>query len=59
MMKKMGWLLMAALLMVSVMLPLGAYAEGKDLLATIKEKGFITIATEGDWSPWTYGDALR
>lgn len=56
MMKKMGWLLMAALLMVSALLPLGANAEGKDLLETIRAKGFITIATEGDWSPWTYVD---
>ncbi|MCH5271140.1 MAG: transporter substrate-binding domain-containing protein [Lachnospiraceae bacterium] len=28
----------------------------KDLLARIKESGVITIATEGDWSPWTYHD---
>ncbi len=27
-----------------------------DLLATIKEKGVITVATEGDWSPYTYHD---
>ena len=27
-----------------------------DLLARIKERGYITIATEGDWSPWTYHD---
>lgn len=29
-------------------------AEEKDLLAEIQERGYITIATEGDWSPWTY-----
>lgn len=28
----------------------------KDLLALIKEKGEITIATEGTWAPWTYHD---
>lgn len=28
--------------------------DGKDLLARIKEKGVLTIATEGNWSPWTY-----
>lgn len=28
----------------------------KDLLARIQEGGVITIATEGDWSPWTYHD---
>lgn len=27
-----------------------------DLLSTIKEKGVITVATEGDWSPYTYHD---
>ncbi len=27
-----------------------------DLLATIKEKGVLTVATEGDWSPYTYHD---
>ncbi len=28
----------------------------KDLLAQIKEKGVMTVATEGDWSPYTYHD---
>lgn len=27
-----------------------------DLLSQIKEKGVITVATEGDWSPYTYHD---
>lgn len=27
-----------------------------DLLSRIKEKGSITIAMEGNWSPWTYED---
>lgn len=27
-----------------------------DLLSQIQEKGEITIATEGTWSPWTYHD---
>ena len=30
--------------------------EEKDLLARIKERGTITIATEGNWVPWTYHD---
>ena len=30
--------------------------ETKDLLAKIKERGYIIIATEGNWSPWTYHD---
>ncbi|MBQ6527677.1 MAG: amino acid ABC transporter substrate-binding protein, partial [Clostridia bacterium] len=29
-------------------------AEGNDLLSQIKERGYIVIATEGDWAPWTY-----
>ena len=29
-------------------------SDEKDLLARIKEAGVIIIATEGDWSPWTY-----
>ena len=28
--------------------------ETKDILAQIKERGYITIGTEGNWSPWTY-----
>ena len=32
-------------------------AEGQqDLLAQIQEKGFVTIAMEGTWAPWTYHD---
>lgn len=31
-------------------------AAGPDLLARIKERGTLVIATEGDWSPWTYHD---
>ena len=31
-------------------------AETKDLLGRIQERGSIIIATEGDWSPWTYHD---
>ena len=28
--------------------------ENKNLLYTIKEKGELTVAMEGTWSPWTY-----
>ena len=34
----------------------GAEEASKDLLARIRERGYITVATEGDWSPWTYHD---
>lgn len=30
----------------------------KDRLETIKEQGYITIASEGDWSPYTYHDEV-
>ncbi len=47
---------MAAVLVVTAMIPWAANAEDGDLLSTIQERGFISIATEGDWSPWTYMD---
>ena len=31
-------------------------AAADDLLSTIKARGKLIIATEGDWSPWTYHD---
>lgn len=31
-------------------------AESADLLAAIRERGTLIIATEGDWAPWTYHD---
>ena len=31
-----------------------ALAEGGDALARIQAKGTLTIAMEGNWSPWTY-----
>ena len=31
-------------------------AENTDLLSKIKDRGYITIATEGDWAPYTYHD---
>ena len=30
--------------------------ESADLLAEIKERGYITVAMEGTWAPWTYHD---
>ena len=34
----------------------GAEEGETDLLARIQESGVLTIATEGNWSPWTYHD---
>ena len=33
-----------------------AESGNKDLLAQIRERGKLIIATEGDWAPWTYHD---
>ena len=52
-MKKMIALAMA--LVLAGMIGLAGAEEG-DLLQTIKDRGYITIATEGDWAPYTYHD---
>ena len=49
-------LLLAVLLLVTAVLPCAAAGEGKTLLEVIQERGYITIATEGDWAPFTYHD---
>ena len=36
--------------------PEGGQGENTDLLARIRDKGEITIALEGNWSPWGYHD---
>lgn len=51
--------LTAVILLVCMVLSLaacGAKQEEKDLLATIKDKGTVTVAMEGNWAPWTYED---
>ena len=52
-MKKSLFVMLALLLVAAFGLSL---AEGSDLLSTIQKRGTITIATEGNWSPWTYPD---
>lgn len=54
MLKKMLCVLMALAMMLS--LTTMSFAEEKDLLARILEKGEIVVATEGTWAPWTYHD---
>ncbi|MBQ7485910.1 MAG: transporter substrate-binding domain-containing protein [Clostridia bacterium] len=44
------------LALVLILLACAGMAEDKDLLARIKERGTLIIATEGNWSPWTYHD---
>ena len=34
----------------------GGAGEGGDLLAEIQDRGEMTFATEGTWSPWTFHD---
>ena len=50
-MKKIMMILAALVLLLSA-----AYAEENDLLACIRQKGEIVVATEGAWAPWTYHD---
>ena len=47
--------LMIALMITVFCAPVQA-GESGDLLARIRQKGYIVIATEGDWAPWTYHD---
>ncbi len=35
---------------------MGVAASGDDLLTQIQERGTMTFATEGTWSPWTFHD---
>ena len=55
-MKKMIKSLLAVMLILSLAFTLGSCGKKKDLLETIQERGYIIIATEGVWSPWTYHD---
>ena len=62
-MKRRFFFALTALLLIFAML-LGGCAKkqdaaddaGKDHLARIQERGTLIIATEGNWSPWTYHD---
>ena len=47
--------LLAVLMALMMLTAAAATAEG-DLLEAIREKGTLVIATEGNWSPWTYHD---
>ena len=53
MMKK---IIMAALLSICLV-SLFAAGSKEDSLTTIKQRGTLIIATEGNWTPWTYHDA--
>ena len=48
--------LIAVLLTLILAASFAALAEGEDALARIQARGTLIIATEGNWSPWTYHD---
>ncbi len=49
-------LLLALVLALTALLAGCGQKKPADLLASIREKGEITIAMEGTWAPWTYHD---
>ena len=51
-MKKLLVLILSLIMTLSFLC--SASAESADLLSQIKERGYIIIATEGDWAPWTF-----
>lgn len=53
-MKKTLALGLIAVMMLSSLLGCSKASKGNDLLAEIKERGTIIVATEGCWAPWTY-----
>ena len=55
-MKKMLALVFSLVMAMTILVSSVSSAETADLLSQIKERGYIIIATEGDWAPWTYHD---
>ncbi|MBR4236214.1 MAG: transporter substrate-binding domain-containing protein [Clostridia bacterium] len=47
--------ILSLVLALTLIVSFAAFA-GADQLEDIKARGYIVIATEGDWSPWTYRD---
>ena len=52
-MKKIITVLLISLCIASVF----AAGSKEDSLQAIKQRGTLVIATEGNWTPWTYHDA--
>ena len=46
--------ILAGLLIVSVLAGCGSTSKSTDTLESIKSKGYITVATEGTYSPFSY-----
>ena len=55
-MEKMLALVFSLVMAMTILVASVSSAETVDLLSQIKERGYIIIATEGDWAPWTYHD---
>ena len=55
-MKKKVLAILLCMVMAVLCLAGAGYADEKDLLAKIREKGTITVAMEGNWAPWTFED---
>lgn len=45
-----------ALTMMALLVGCAKKQEEKDLLTAIQERGYVTVAMEGNWAPWTYED---
>ena len=48
--------LLSVLIALALLLAMGSALAESDLLEEIRQRGSIVIATEGNWSPWTYHD---
>ena len=55
-MKKLLTVLFCMLMVLSLSACSNKEETASDLIDQIKERGYITIATEGNWSPYTYHD---
>ncbi len=57
-MKRLISVLSLAALLLCLLAACGGQSDGGDgdLLSAVREKGELTIATEGTWAPWTYHD---
>ena len=55
-MKKLLTVLFCMLMVLSLSACSNKEETASDLIGQIKERGYITIATEGNWSPYTYHD---
>ena len=48
--------LVAVVMLFAMLFCLTSCSKKDDLLKTVQDRGYVVIATEGDWAPWTYHD---